>query len=121
AVTRVSRRARIFEEVQMNRFQGKSAFVTGGGAGIGQGIARAFAREGAKVAVVDVDAKRAEATAKEISGIPYVCDVASRADVFDCMQRFVKEAGGLDVLVNNAVYFHYAPLVDMPEETIHRM
>jgi NAD(P)-dependent dehydrogenase (short-subunit alcohol dehydrogenase family) len=102
-------------------FKGKAVFVTGAGAGIGQAIAQAFAREGAKVAVVDVDGARAEAAARQTSGLAYKCDVADRKAVFDAMARFVKEAGGLDVLVNNAVYFHYAPLVDMPEDVIHRM
>lgn len=94
----------------MSRLKGKAAFVTGAGAGIGRAIADAFAREGATVARVDIDGKT-----------PYQCDVSDRAAVFATMKRFVAEAGGLDILVNNAVYFHYAPLVDMPEDKIHRM
>jgi galactitol 2-dehydrogenase len=94
----------------MGRLQGKAAFVTGAGAGIGRAIADALAREGATVARVDIDGKT-----------PYQCDVSDRAAVFETMKRFVEEAGGLDILVNNAVYFHYAPLVDMPEAAIHRM
>ena len=94
----------------MGRLQGKAAFVTGAGAGIGRAIADALAREGATVARVDIDGKT-----------PYQCDVSDRAAVFATMKRFVAEAGGLDILVNNAVYFHYAPLVDMPEDKIHRM
>jgi len=94
----------------MKRLQGKAAFVTGAGAGIGRAIAEALAREGATVARVDIDGKT-----------PYQCDVSDRAAVFATMKRFVAEAGGLDILVNNAVYFHYAPLVDMPEDKIHRM
>ena len=94
----------------MGRLQGKAAFVTGAGAGIGRAIADALAREGATVARVDIDGKT-----------PYQCDVSDRAAVFETMKRFVAEAGGLDILVNNAVYFHYAPLVEMPEAAIHRM
>jgi NAD(P)-dependent dehydrogenase (short-subunit alcohol dehydrogenase family) len=92
------------------RLEGKVAFVTGAGAGIGRAIAEALAREGANVARVDIDGKT-----------PYQCDVSDRSAVFRTMERFVAEAGGLDILVNNAVYFHYAPLVDMPEDKIHRM
>ena len=92
------------------KLAGKAALVTGGGAGIGAAIADALEREGAKVARVDIDGKTA-----------YPCDVADRKAVFATMKRFVAEAGGLDILVNNAVYFHYARLVDMPEDKIHRM
>jgi len=103
------------------RLENKAAIVTGGGAGIGRAIALAFAREGAKVGVLDIDAKSAEATAREAKGVALVCDVSQRAAVFEAVKRFVGEAGGLDILVNNAVYFHYAPMVDMPEDKIHRM
>jgi NAD(P)-dependent dehydrogenase (short-subunit alcohol dehydrogenase family) len=92
------------------KLAGKAAFVTGGGAGIGAAIADALEREGAKVARADISGKTA-----------YPCDVADRKAVFATMKRFVAEAGGLDILVNNAVYFHYARLVDMPEDKIHRM
>ena len=92
------------------KLAGKAAFVTGGGAGIGAAIADALEREGAKVARVDISGKTA-----------YPCDVADRKALFATMKRFVAEAGGLDILVNNAVYFHYARLVDMPEDKIHRM
>jgi galactitol 2-dehydrogenase len=94
----------------MTRLKNKAAFITGAGGGIGRAIADAMEREGAKVARVDIDGKA-----------PYQCDVSDRSAVFRAMQRFVAEAGGLDILVNNAVYFHYAPLVDMPEDKIHRM
>ena len=94
----------------MGRLQGKAAFVTGAGGGIGRAIADALEREGVNVARVDIDGKTS-----------YQCDVSDRAAVFKTMKRFVAEAGGLDILVNNAVYFHYAPLVDMPEDEIHRM
>ncbi len=105
----------------MDRLKGRNAFITGGGAGIGRAIALAMAREGAKVAVVDVDGERARGTAREVGGSAYECDVSDRKAVFAAMERVVAAAGGLDILVNNAVYFHYAPLVDMPEDKIHRM
>ncbi len=109
----------------MARLEGKTAFITGGAGGIGRGIAVAMAREGATVAIADIDGERARATAAEIPkpgrGLAYTCDVADRAAVFTAMERFVAEVGGLDILVNNAVYFHYAPLVDMPEAVIHKM
>src|SRR2546422_2755798 len=94
----------------MTRLKNKAAFITGAGGGIGRAIADAMEREGARVARVDIDGKT-----------PYQCDVSDRRAVFRAMERFVTEAGGLDILVNNAVYFYYAPLVDMPEDKIHRM
>jgi len=110
----------------MDRFAGKCAFVTGAGAGIGRGIALALAAEGATVAVVDIDETAARQAVEAISsgggrGIALTCDVAVRAAVFAAMKRCVEEAGRLDILVNNAVYFHYAPLVDMPETIVHKM
>lgn len=92
------------------RLKGKTAFVTGAGGGIGKAIADAMEREGAKVARIDVGGKTR-----------YDCDVSDRRRVFETMERFVAEAGGLDILVNNAVAFHYARLVDMPEDQVHRM
>ena len=112
----------------MKRLEGKAALVTGAGRGIGLGIALALAREGATVAIVDIAAEQAEQGARQVNdaagsgrALPYACDIADRAAVFATMARFVKDAGGLDILVNNAVYFHYAPLPEMPEDVVHRM
>ena len=112
----------------MNRLQGKAAFVTGAGRGIGQGIALALAREGATVAIVDIAAEQAAQTARQINdavgherAIAVACDVADRAAVFAAVDGFVAQAGGLDIVVNNAVYFHYAPLPEMPEDMVNRM
>ena len=101
----------------MGRLEGQSAFVTGAGGGIGRAIAAAFAQEGARVAVVDIDEQLARQTAAALAGgrgTPLVCDVADRAAVFAAMEEFTGAVGGLDILVNNAVVFHYAPLVEMP-------
>lgn len=109
----------------MSRLEGKVAVITGGANGIGRGVTLALAREGATVAVVDINEEAARQTAQDASGpgkgLSYVCDVSDRAAVFETMECVVSEAGGLDILVNNAVRFHYAPLVEMPEEIVHSM
>ena len=63
------------------RLAGKSAVVTGGGGGFGEGIAKAFAAEGAKVVVADINQAAAERVAAEIGGTPVTGDVASWDDV----------------------------------------
>jgi 3-oxoacyl-[acyl-carrier protein] reductase len=88
-------------------FQGQVAFVTGAGRGIGKAIALRFAREGADVALVDIDAESAKATGDEIVALGRRAFVRT-ADVGDCeaIQPVIAEAaatlGRLDVLVNNA-------------------
>jgi NAD(P)-dependent dehydrogenase (short-subunit alcohol dehydrogenase family) len=77
--------------------------VTAGASGIGREIARAFAANGAKVFVCDIDAKALEALAKELPGVTaQPCDMASRADIERMVPAAIEALGGLDVLVNNA-------------------
>lgn len=89
------------------RLAGRAALITGAADGIGHGIARRFAREGAAVLVVDFDADQGRAVAEELRAMGaraafYHCDVTQRDQVIgavaDCVERF----GSVDVLVNNA-------------------
>jgi NAD(P)-dependent dehydrogenase (short-subunit alcohol dehydrogenase family) len=108
----------------MGRLQGKTAFVTGAGGGIGRAIALAFVAEGARVAMADVDPRLLDAATAESHGpglMPLLCDVSDRADVFAKIDGFVAEAGGLDILVNNAVKFHYAPLAGFDPAIVDAM
>jgi NAD(P)-dependent dehydrogenase (short-subunit alcohol dehydrogenase family) len=91
----------------MGEFEGRSVLVTGGALGIGQGIVRAFAREGAMVGVADLDRSAAELLASELAPagarvIATVGDVSSADDARRMVDETVAAFGRLDVLVNNA-------------------
>jgi 3-oxoacyl-[acyl-carrier protein] reductase len=106
------------------RLKGKIALVTGGGSGFGRGIAETFAREGARVAVVDINEKAAREVAAGIGkgAVALRCDVSQRADVEAAAQAAVKAFGAIDILVNNAGVTHTrAPLLEVTEEEFDRM
>ncbi|WP_295125597.1 SDR family NAD(P)-dependent oxidoreductase [uncultured Leifsonia sp.] len=89
------------------RLAGKSAIVTGGAGGIGRATSLAFAAEGARVAVVDLQHEAAEAVAAEIrsaggEGIAFGADVSAEADVERVVAATVEAFGGIDVSFNNA-------------------
>ena len=82
--------------------QGKVAVVTGGGSGIGAACCRAFAAEGARVAVVDRVADGATAVASGLDGLAVVADIGSEGAVDDLVARVEAELGPIDVFFNNA-------------------
>jgi meso-butanediol dehydrogenase / (S,S)-butanediol dehydrogenase / diacetyl reductase len=102
----------------VNRLDGKVALVTGGGQGVGLGIARAMASAGARVALVDRVAERAQRAAAEIGGIALVGDVVSPADAVRCVDDAVRRLGRLDVLVNNAHQVIGQPLLEVTDESL---
>src|SRR5687768_8340998 len=86
--------------------EGKTTIVTGGGGGMGRGIADAFAAHGAKVIVAEIDAPRAEETVAAIEGrgetaLAVVADVRERVDCERVVDAALSNYGGIDVLVNN--------------------
>jgi len=90
-----------------NALAGKVAIVTGAGQGIGAAVARAYAAQGAKVAVVDWNGEGAEKVAQEIraaggKALAQKCDVSDRAGVDAAVAKVVADLGPVDVLVNNA-------------------
>ena len=104
------------------RLKGKKALVTGGAGGIGLAIAVAMAREGATVGIADVnESLLAEACAQHRELVPLTCNVADRQDVLAKVNGFVEAEGGLDILVNNAVAFHYDLMESFDPDIAARM
>ena len=81
---------------------GKVALVTGASRGLGEGAARALAKEGAKVMVVARDRALAQKVARDIDGEGLACDVSDHAAIARVAAATRKRYGGLDILVNNA-------------------
>lgn len=87
--------------------KGKTAIVTGGGRGIGEGIARVLAREGANVVVMGRHAEEVDAVTQSIrdaggSALAVVADVTDWQSLQDMTRKAVEQFGGVDILVNNA-------------------
>jgi NAD(P)-dependent dehydrogenase (short-subunit alcohol dehydrogenase family) len=91
---------------------GVVAVVTGGGAGIGRGIAAGFAAFGARVAVWERDPERCEAAAAEVGGLACVADVRDESQVDAALARTAGELGTPTVLVNNAGGVFASPLLE---------
>lgn len=101
--------------------QSKVAVITGSAAGIGQGIAQLFAREGAALLMLDRDEVRNRAAAAEIQSsgarvLAMAVDVRDRAAIHAAIARAQDELGPVDILVNNAGIFPRQPFVSMTPE-----
>jgi 3-oxoacyl-[acyl-carrier protein] reductase len=106
------------------RLKGKRAIVTGAASGFGKGIVETFAREGAKVAVVDINEQAAKDVAAALGkdAIALRCDVSKGDDVNATVKATVDAFGGLDILVNNAGMSHVrGPMIEVAEDVFDRM
>lgn len=104
---------------QLFSLQGKVALVTGGGSGIGCGVAVRLAELGADVAISDLNVSQAVRVAKIVEnidarGLAIRGDVSSEADAKAMVDKTVAELGGIDILVNNAGIYPTNPIAEMP-------
>ncbi|MEC9461539.1 MAG: L-iditol 2-dehydrogenase [Pseudomonadota bacterium] len=105
------------------RLSGKSALITGSARGIGRAFAEAYVREGATVAIADIDLARAEKTASEIGAQAYAIalDVTDQASIEAAVAAVEARTGGLDILINNAALFDLAPIVEISRASYDKL
>lgn len=106
------------------RLLGKIAIVTGAGGGFGEGIARRFSAEGARVVVADVNLEAAQRVARDLGAdaVAVGGDVSRGTDVQAIVQAALDRLGGLDIVVNNAGTTHRnRPMLEVDEATFDRV
>ena len=107
----------------MTRLAGKSALITGAARGIGAAFAVAYVREGATVAIGDIDIARAEKTASSIGSNAFAVklDVTDQASIEAAVAAVEARTGSIDILINNAGVFDMAPIVEITRESFDRL
>ncbi|ABS16555.1 MULTISPECIES: L-iditol 2-dehydrogenase [Brucella/Ochrobactrum group] len=105
------------------RLKDKVALITGAARGIGLGFAEAYAREGARVIIADINIERAEEAARGIgSSVKAVkLDVTDLSQIDKVVAEIDAEYGGIDILVNNAAIFDMAPINELTEDSYERV
>ncbi|MCP9228779.1 L-iditol 2-dehydrogenase [Mesorhizobium sp. M0833] len=105
------------------RLRGKSALITGSARGIGRAFAEAYMREGATVAIGDINLEAAEKTASEIGGNAYAVtlDVTDLSSIDAAVKAVEARAGSLDILINNAALFDLAPIVEITKTSYDKL
>jgi len=107
--------------MNFNRLKDKRAMVTGGATGIGKAIVLELAREGADVAVLDINEDLAKETVSEVKSLGrkslfIKCDVSKVSDIKSAVANVVKSFGGIDILCNNAGVSRMKWVIDVTEE-----
>jgi 3-oxoacyl-[acyl-carrier protein] reductase len=108
----------------VGRLAGKTAIVTGAGSGFGEGMAKRFAAEGARVAIVDIRADQARRVADALDGqsLAIEADVSSSQAVADAVRRTTEAFGVPHIVVNNAGVTHRnRPILEVDEATFDRI
>lgn len=106
--------------------EGKVALVTGAGQGIGRAIALRLAKDGADIALVDINTDKMNAVAAEIEGLgrkatAFKADVINREEVFAAIDHAEKTLGGFDVIVNNAGIAQINPVASVTPEEVSKI
>ena len=106
----------------MRRLDGKTALITGAARGIGAAFARTYVREGARVAIADIDIVRARATASDIgeAAIEVEMDVTQPDSIDAGVAATIGALGQIDILINNAAVFTAAPITEITREDYQR-
>jgi 3-oxoacyl-[acyl-carrier protein] reductase len=108
----------------MKQLEGKTAIITGGAAGYGEGIVRLFAEQGANVVIADIDAGKGKALADEIGATArfFPCDVSSSEQVNAMVSGCIEAFGAPDIVINNAGTTHdNQPMLNVDEATFDRI
>ncbi|PWJ22449.1 L-iditol 2-dehydrogenase [Jannaschia seohaensis] len=105
------------------RLDGKGALITGAARGIGRAFAEAYLREGARVAIGDIDIARARETAEElgVGALAVEMDVTDQASIDRAVAATADAFGGIDILINNAALFTAAPIVEIERADYQRV
>lgn len=105
------------------RLDGKRALITGAARGIGLAFAQAYVREGAAVALADIDIDRARGAAAEIgaAAIAVEMDVTRQDSIDSAVATTVEQLGGIDILINNAALFTAAPIIGIERADYERV
>ncbi len=107
----------------MKRLAGKKALITGAARGIGFAFAAAYVKEGAEVAIADIDLDRARESAASIGpeAIAIHMDVAQQASIESAVNEAVSKLGQIDILINNAAIFTAAAIADIRREDFQKV
>ncbi|MGP9790496.1 L-iditol 2-dehydrogenase [Roseinatronobacter sp. NSM] len=106
----------------MTRLAGKTALITGAARGIGLAFAQAYIREGARVAIGDIDMDRAQLEVARLGdgALAVEMDVTQQASIDAAVDTTVAQLGQIDILINNAAIFTAAPIVDITRDDYAR-
>ena len=105
------------------RLEGKSALITGAARGIGRAFAEAYIKEGARVAIGDIDLAGAQRTAEQLGSLASAVhlDVTDQGSIDQAVRSLEQSAGGIDILINNAALFDLAPIAEIKRASYDRL